>query len=226
MNVIVFASRKGGSGKSTLTAHLAAHVHKPSKPCLLVDADPQGSLTLWHKLRGTNEPPLKAANRSVSEIVAAAKRDGYEWVFIDTPPNMSAVVEDAIRNATMVIIPARPGVFDVNAVQETIQICRSARKPYAVVINGAPALREGVESRIVSIAREALAKFRVPVWSGQVTNRADLLLALGHGEGALEYYSEGGGGAGVSRWWSAIERPIKAIRGSGSTSGAMHKQAA
>ena len=116
MNVIVFASRKGGSGKSTLTAHLAAHVHKPSRPCLLVDADPQGSLTLWHKLRGTNEPPLKTANRSVSEIVAAAKRDGYEWVFIDTPPNMSAVVEDAVRNATMVIIPARPGVFDVNAV--------------------------------------------------------------------------------------------------------------
>jgi hypothetical protein len=36
-----------------------------------------------------------------------------------------------------VIIPARPGVFDVNAVQETIQICRSARKPYAVVLNGA-----------------------------------------------------------------------------------------
>ena len=74
MNVIVFASRKGGSGKSTLTAHLAAHVHKPSRPCLLVDADPQGSLTLWHKLRGTNEPPLKTANRSVSEIVASAKR--------------------------------------------------------------------------------------------------------------------------------------------------------
>jgi cellulose biosynthesis protein BcsQ len=226
MNVIVFASRKGGSGKSTLTAHLAAHVHKPSKPCLLVDADPQGSLTLWHKLRGTNEPPLKAANRSVSEIVAAAKRDGYEWVFIDTPPNMSAVVVDAVRNATMVVIPARPGVFDVNAVQETIQTCRSARKPYAVVINGAPALREGVESRIVTIAREALAKFRAPVWGGQVTNRADLLLALGHGEGALEYYSEGRAASEISRLWAAIERSVKAIRGSASANGAMHKQAA
>ena len=54
MNVIVFASRKGGSGKSTLAAHLAAHVHKSTKPCLMVDGDPQGSLTLWHKLRGTN----------------------------------------------------------------------------------------------------------------------------------------------------------------------------
>ena len=226
MNVIVFASRKGGSGKSTLTAHLAAHVHKPSKPCLLVDADPQGSLTLWHKLRGTNEPPLKAANRSVSEIVATAKRDGYEWVFIDTPPNMSAVVEDAVRNATMVVIPARPGVFAVNAVQEPIQTCRSARKPYAVVINGAPALREGVESRIVTIAREALAKFRAPVWGGQVTNRADLLLALGHGEGALEYYSEGRAASEISRLWAAIERSVKAIRGSASANGAMHKQAA
>ena len=226
MNVIVFASRKGGSGKSTLTAHLAAHVHKPSKPCLLVDADPQGSLTLWHKLRGTNEPPLKTAARSVSEIVAAAKRDGYEWVFIDTPPNMSAVVDDAVRNATMVIIPARPGVFDVNAVQETIQTCRSARKPYAVVINGAPALREGVESRIVTIAREALAKFRAPVWGGQVTNRADLLLALAHGEGALEYYSEGRAASEISRLWSAIERSVKAIRGTASANGAMHKQAA
>ncbi len=129
MNVIVFASRKGGSGKSTLAAHLAAQVHKSTKPCLLIDADPQGSLTLWHKLRGTNEPPLKIANRSVTEMVAAAKRDGFEWVFIDTPPNPSAVVDDAIKNATMVIIPARPGVFDVDAVQATIRSCRSARKP-------------------------------------------------------------------------------------------------
>src|SRR6202161_3355139 len=138
MNVIVFASRKGGSGKSTLAAHLAAQI-KSTKPCFLIDADPQGSLTLWHKLRGTNEPAIKTAVNSVSGILASAERDGIEWVLIDTPPNLSAVVGDAIKNATMVVIPARPGVFDVNAVQETIQMCRSARKPYAVVLNGAPA---------------------------------------------------------------------------------------
>src|ERR1700754_3799286 len=226
MNVIVFASRKGGSGKSTLAAHLAAQVHKPSRPCLLVDADPQGSLTLWHKLRGSNEPPIKSAVNSVSGIGAAAKRDGIEWVFIDTPPNMSAVVEDAIRNATMVIIPARPGGFDVNAVQETIQTCRTARKPYAVVLNGAPARRDDVESPIVAIARESLAKFRAPVWGGQITNRADLLMALGHGEGAREYYAEGRAASEIGRLWAAIERSVKAIRGNASASGAMHRQAA
>jgi chromosome partitioning protein len=225
MNVIVFASRKGGSGKSTLAAHLAAQI-KATKACLLIDADPQGSLTLWHKLRGTNEPPIKTAVNSVSGILSAAKRDGVEWVLIDTPPNVSAVVEDAIRNATMVIIPARPGVFDVNAVQETIQTCRAARKPYAVVLNGAPARRDDAESPIVTIAREALAKFRAPVWGGQITNRADLLMALGQGEGVREYYAEGRAAMEIGRLWAAIERSIKAIRGTVSSNGAMHKQAA
>ena len=225
MNVIVFASRKGGSGKSTLAAHLAAQI-KASKQVMLVDADPQGSLTLWHKLRGTNEPPIKAAVNSVSGIVSAAKRDGYEWVLIDTPPNLSAVVDDAIKNATMVVIPARPGVFDVNAVQETIQMCRAARKPYAVVLNGAPARRDDAESPIVAIAREALAKFRAPVWGGQITNRADLLMALSHGEGAREYQAESRAAQEIARLWAAIERSVKAIRGTASASGAMHKQAA
>ena len=226
MNVIVFASRKGGSGKSTLAAHLAAQIQKSSKKCLLIDADPQASLTLWHKLRGTDEPAIKTATRSVSELVNAAKRDGVEWVFIDTPPNTSAVVDDAIKNATMVIIPARPGVFDVDAVQDTIQSCRTARKPYAVVINGAPARRDKTESRIVTVAREALAKFKAPVWSGQITNRADLLLALAEGEGVREYAAEGRGADEIGKLWAAIERSIKAIRGTVSANGTMHKQAA
>lgn len=226
MNTIVFASRKGGSGKSTLAAHLAAHAHKASKPCLLIDADPQGSLTLWHRIRGTNEPPIRAATRSVSEIVAKAKRDGYEWVFIDTPPNVSALITDAVKCATLVVIPARPGIFDTNAVEQTILTCRSARKPYAVVINGAPALRDNVENRMVTAAREALANFGAPVWSGQVTNRADLILSLSHGESAREYCADGRAADEISRLWAAIERSVKAIQGLGGAKGAMHNKAA
>ncbi len=77
MNVIVLHRVKAAQEKVHWTAHLAAHVHKSTKPCLLIDADPQGSLTLWHKLRGTNEPPIKTAVTSVSGIIAAAKRDWH-----------------------------------------------------------------------------------------------------------------------------------------------------
>src|SRR5215475_8460289 len=127
MNVIVFASRKGGSGKSTLTAQIAAQAHKSSRPCLLIDADPQGSLTLWHGLRDTGEPALRSGLRGVSDILKSAKKD-YDWVFIDTPPTVSSAVTDAIRAATLVIIPTRPTVFDLTAVRETIELCRGARK--------------------------------------------------------------------------------------------------
>ena len=153
MNVVVFASRKGGTGKSTLTAHLSAQAAKPSRRTLLIDADPQGSLSLWHELRGAEQPSLKRAMRGIDDVVKAAKREGYEWVFIDTPPNRSSIVSDAIRLATLVVIPARPSVFDIAAVTDTIEICRELRKPYAVVINAAPAKRSDAEAAIVADAR-------------------------------------------------------------------------
>lgn len=226
MNVVVFASRKGGSGKSTLAAHLAAHVHKSSRPCLLIDVDPQGSLTLWHKLRGTGEPPLKTAVRGIDSIVRQAKQDGAEWVFIDTPPNMSGVVTEAIRAATLVVIPARPTVFDLAAIKETIAFARQLRKPYAVVFNAAPARREEVESPLVTQARDALSALRVPVWGGQITNRANLILALAEGEGAREYDSDSRAAFEIARLWSAIDKSVRAIRGVAESTGAMHRAAA
>ncbi|MCK7475714.1 MAG: ParA family protein [Rhodopseudomonas palustris] len=150
-------------------------------------------MALWHKLRDGNEPPLKTAARSVNDLIAAAKREGYQWVFIDTPPNTSPVVEDAIRAATMVIIPARPGVFDVNSVQETIRAAATARKPYAVVISGAPARRDDRQPDRGAGARRSSANSGRRSGPEQITSRADLVLALGpgHGEGAKEYSSEG-----------------------------------
>jgi len=224
MNVIVFASRKGGSGKSTLAAHLAAHVHRPGRPCLLIDADPQGSLALWHKLRNAEGLPLKAVQRTMPDL-KALKRDGIEWVFVDTPPNMSASVTNAIRAATLVVVPCRPGVFDLDAVRETIQFARTARKPYAVVINGAPPRRQDVESPTVTQARESLTKLNIPVWGGQITQRTNFSQALADGEGAKEYNADSAAAAEIGRLWLAIEKSVKAIHGVHEGT-AMHRVAA
>ncbi len=124
MNVVAFASRKGGAGKSTLAAHLAVHLHRPTRPCLLIDDDPQGSLTLWNELRAERALPLKIVKRGTADIVKKAKRNGIEWILIDTPPNSSMSVVEAIEAATLVIIPCRPGLFDIDAVQETIALAR------------------------------------------------------------------------------------------------------
>ena len=64
---------------------------------MLIDCDPQGSTSLWHKLRGTAEPQLRDGSRGgVKEFIERATADGIEWAFVDTPPNMSPAVTDAI----------------------------------------------------------------------------------------------------------------------------------
>jgi cellulose biosynthesis protein BcsQ len=146
-------------------------------------------------------------------------------VFVDTPPLMSTVVTEAIKGATLVIIPTRPSVFDLNAVRETIDLARSVRKPYAVVINAAPAKRDETESGLVTQAREALAKLRVPVWSGQITNRINYSLTIAAGQGAREFDADSASAAEIGRLWAAIDRSVKAIEGV-YTGAAMHRAAA
>lgn len=225
MNVIVFASRKGGSGKSTLAAHLAAHAHKPSAPVLMIDADPQGSLMLWHKLRSSGEPPIADGTESVRDIVKQAKRSGYQWIFVDTPPNMSAIVTDAIHAATLIVIPARLTLFDLAAIKETMVLARQLKKPYAVVINGVPPRRDNTESPFVREARAVLNGLNVPVWSGQITQRNAYSLALAEGEGASEYDGKSEAAAEIAALWSAIEKSVEAINGA-YDGAAMHRVAA
>lgn len=211
MNVITLASRKGGAGKSTLTAHLAACAHAAGRRCLLIDADPQGSLTLWQSLRKDGQPPLESAARGIDRALAFAGIDGFDWVFIDTAPTMWVVVQEAIRAATLVVIPARPGFFDLNAVRETVATARERDKPYAVVLNAAPSRRDDKESPVVAHSRAFLDEHDIPVWHGQISQRTAYALTLAAGASACELAPDSAAAAEVAGLWSAVERSVEAI---------------
>jgi cellulose biosynthesis protein BcsQ len=210
MNVLVFASRKGGSGKSTLAAHLGSYTAEHSRPTLLIDGDPQGSLALWHQVRGTQDLPLHVGTKHLAATLAKARRAGAEWVLIDTPPNAEASVAEAIWHADLVVIPMRPGLFDVDAVQATIQVCRDLKKPYAVVINAAPA-KNGWDDPMVADARSAMQALDVPTWAGQITHSPELSLSLAHGAGVNEFNSRSSGSEEIGNLWRALTRSFDAI---------------
>ena len=193
--------------------------------CLLIDEDPQGSLTLWNALRREAALPIKTVKRELADVLKKAKRRDVDWVFIDTPANVSASVVDAIRAARLVIIPCRPGLLDIDAVQETIDFSRRLGTPYAVVLNGAPPKREDAESPVVTAARECLAELNVPVWGGLITHRVSFSLAVSRGEGVQEQDLDVSSCAEIARLWQAIEKSVQVIKGARERA-AMHQVAA
>jgi chromosome partitioning protein len=57
MRVVVFASQKGGSGKTTLAGHIGVQAELAGAgPVALIDTDPQGSLAKWWNCREAATP--------------------------------------------------------------------------------------------------------------------------------------------------------------------------
>jgi chromosome partitioning protein len=210
MNVVTLASRKGGAGKTTLCAHLAALAHSQGRRCQVIDGDPQGSLALCNRRRA-QALPFATAERGIDRALALAQVGGTEWAFIDTSPTMWVVVQEAIRAATLVLIPARPGFLDLDAVRETVKACRERNKPYAVVLNACPVKRDEREAPAVAQARAFLDREGVPVFAGQVSQRTAFNMTLAAGASVAE--ADGGSlaAAEIGKLWTAVEKSVTAI---------------
>ena len=161
MRVIVIASQKGGAGKTTVAAHLAVRAGMAGQgPVILVDMDPQGSLTEWWDARNDgpstqNNDPLLATMQldALSAKLAELRSEGVAVAIIDTPPALTESIERVIAIADLVLIPARPSPHDLRAMGATVNIARRVGKPFLFVINGA-APRANITAEAVAALSE------------------------------------------------------------------------
>lgn len=139
MKILVLASQKGGAGKTTLAAHLAVvAAQKESIPVVLIDTDPQGSLTAWWNSREAETPALASANLSdLPAKLEALKDAGFKLAIIDTPPAITEAIRKVVKLADFVLIPTRPSPHDLRAVGSTVDIANEAGRPFAFVVTQA-----------------------------------------------------------------------------------------
>lgn len=139
MKTIVITSQKGGSGKTTLTAHLAVEAERAGDaPTWLIDTDEQGTLSQWHERREA-ETPQRAEMpfaRLATGLATMAER-GAAYCFIDTAPTISGQSAFLIGLADLVLIPVRPSPADLWAVAETVTLVKNAGKPFLFVLTQA-----------------------------------------------------------------------------------------
>ncbi|NMG04745.1 MULTISPECIES: ParA family protein [Zoogloeaceae] len=139
MKTIVLASQKGGAGKTTLAAHLAVVAEQEGAgPAVLIDTDPQGSLSAWWNAREADAPAL--ASTSLADLPAklqALASAGFKLAVIDTPPAITAAIRDVVRLADLVLIPTRPSPHDLRAVGSTVDIAQETGRPFAFAVTQA-----------------------------------------------------------------------------------------
>jgi len=182
VHVVAIVSQKGGSGKSTLSLHLAAHHASRGSKTLLLDMDPQGNLVGWAKRRGDLPPDVDTAHASqLGKVLAAAEADGYDLVILDTAPSADRASLGAVEAANLVLIPCRPAQFDLDAVITSVKLVRMVDKPFAVVLNATPP-----RSRVTEEAAVGLAQAGAPVSQAIVYQRVALQHCLIDGRTAQE----------------------------------------
>lgn len=160
MKTIVIASQKGGAGKTTLAAHLAVVAEMEGHgPTVLIDTDPQGSLSAWWNSREANTPAL--AESTLAQLPAkltALAAAGFALAVIDTPPAITNSIRSVVQLADLVLIPTRPSPHDLRAVGSTVDLATDAGKPFAFVVTQAkPTARLTVQAVAALSAHGAVA---------------------------------------------------------------------
>ena len=138
MKTILVTSQKGGSGKTTVAAHLAVEAERNQTPAWLIDTDKQGTLSLWHDRREAEFPQRVDLpfSRLADGLKTIAER-GAAYCFVDTAPTISEQNTSLLRLADLVLIPVRPSPADLWAVSKTVKLVKEIGQPFLFVITQA-----------------------------------------------------------------------------------------
>ncbi|MEM7060568.1 MAG: ParA family protein [Pseudomonadota bacterium] len=139
MQIVALTSQKGGSGKTTMTGHLAVEaVRTGNGPVAVVDTDPQGSMAGWGRARVAEDPIVFSASPGqLPAVIARLRAEGFKLVFIDTPPAVTEAISTVVAMSDMVVIPTRPSPHDLRAVGATVDIVERYDKAMIFVVNSA-----------------------------------------------------------------------------------------
>lgn len=178
--MIAILSRKGGAGKSTLAVNLAVARSRDNPNVVIIDSDPQESVTKWSERRDHDTPTVVFQPYDEEDWPEELKRMevlGADWLIVDTPPHAEDARPIAAR-ADLVLVPCDPGMFSLEAILDTVE--QAEGRPTWVVMNRLSSLQEA------DVAVDALVELGVRVAPVRWSERVDMRKSIIDGETPLE----------------------------------------
>jgi chromosome partitioning protein len=163
MKSYLIANPKGGSGKSTLATNLAGYFARAGARVVIGDADRQQSAHEWLAIRSRLLPPIGSWDPDGDE--RPPKETTH--VVLDSAAGMHGkALERVLRQATDVIVPVQPSLFDILATGrflETLLAEKAVRKErIRVAVVG---MRVDARTRAAGELERFLASYELPVLS-------------------------------------------------------------
>ena len=176
MPVIVFASPKGGAGKSTSAVVLACELARSGADVVIIDADPNRPVSKWAKLDG------RPANLSVvADVTESTIIDEIEtwatrvpFLLVDLEGTASMTVAYAISRADLVIVPVQGSQLDAAEAAKAIKLIRQQEKaftreiPHTVLFTRTSTV---IRPRLLGHIRQELHAACVPIMTAQMHER-------------------------------------------------------
>ena len=205
MHTVVLASQKGGSGKTTLSGHLAVEAERAgSGPVALIDTDPQGSLAAWWNARESKTPVfVKVESMELAVALSELRSAGIQLAIVDTPPAITGAISKVVSCADLVVVPTRPGPHDLRAVGATVDIAENLEKPLVFVVNAATA-----RARITGDAAIALSQHGT-VAPVTLHHRVDYAASMVDGRTVGEVVANSKSAQEIESLWSYLEERLQ-----------------
>jgi chromosome partitioning protein len=201
MKTIVITSQKGGSGKTTLCAHLAVEVERVGDgPVWLIDTDKQGTLSIWHERRDNTTP--QRADVSFAQLesgLAVLGKRGAAYCLIDTPPTISEQNAAVLKLADLVLIPVRPSPADLWSVAQTVALVRQAGRPFLFVITQAKPNASITAQTVAALSHHGR------VATTFITDRVPYAAAMTNGHSASELSARGPAALEITGLWKDVK---------------------
>lgn len=206
MPTIAIVSQKGGSGKTTLAVHLATRAAQARHESCVVDTDPQATAAAWSDWRGDFLPVVVTSPPArLGRTIESAKKNGVDFIVIDTPPHADAAAREAIKAADIVLIPSRPRAFDLHALEPIADLVNFAKKPAWVVLNSVPA----GATVLTDDAKKAAKNMGLNMCSVTLGDRAAFHRSSANGETAGEIDPEGKAAKEIEKLWKWVAKKLR-----------------
>jgi chromosome partitioning protein len=203
MKIISFVTRKGGSGKSTLTINLGIAAELSGEKVLFLDCDEQNTLSKWAERREAETPIFEiiADQIQLKEALKEAAEGDFSIVIIDTPGFNVPIVHDVIRHSDLCLVPTRPSTADIEAMASVLLAIKAERRDFAFVVNQASSVARSMEA---SAGLKALGDV-CPIMIGA---RVALQDAIDTGWGISEFQQRGKASREFAALWDWVKNRL------------------